>query len=308
MHRSPHRSALLSLGIASSLLCGAAYAQAPAQPQSSQPQSPQAPSPQAPSPQSLPQAEQASPAPAPAAPLPPQIRITDLQRGPVAIAGEVSGVFGDRFVLDDGSGQVLVEAGRGRREVDLQRGQRVTVVGEARRHHFEATSLRLPDGRTVELRERGEGGEEGRAGRMQGGDEMRYGTRGDRMSQGHGMSDGMGMEGDGWRGRGAGDGPGFGGREMDGRGAMGGGWERGGEGRRGQPGARGEWRARGEGELTRAEERGVREHLRQMGYAGIRDIEAGPRVVELKARTPHGRVVAIEMDRETWDFLKLEAD
>jgi hypothetical protein len=118
------------------------------------------------------------------------------------------------------------------------------------------------------------------------------------MSQGHGLSDGTGTDGDGWRGRGA----------MDGRGAMGGGWERGGDGRRDQPGARGEWRARGDGELTRTEERGIREHLRQMGYAGVRDIEAGPRVVELKARTPHGRGVSIELDRETWDFLKLEAD
>lgn len=81
-----------------------------------------------------------------------QTRIADLPQGGVTIVGEVTAVFGNRFVLDDGSGQVLVETGpEWYRDIQVRQGERLTVTGEPERGHFEAFALRRQDGSIVEV-------------------------------------------------------------------------------------------------------------------------------------------------------------
>lgn len=84
-------------------------------------------------------------------------RIEELQqrsRG-IAISGEVRSVVGNDFVLDDGSGEIIVDAGpRWWREIDIQPGERVTVTGEMSKKsgEFDAFSITRADGSTIEIR------------------------------------------------------------------------------------------------------------------------------------------------------------
>jgi RNase P/RNase MRP subunit p29 len=84
-------------------------------------------------------------------------RIEELQqrsRG-IAISGEVRSVVGNDFVLDDGSGEIIVDAGpRWWREIDLEPGERVTVTGEMSKKsgEFDAFSITRADGSTIEIR------------------------------------------------------------------------------------------------------------------------------------------------------------
>ncbi|ERT06091.1 hypothetical protein M595_4004 [Lyngbya aestuarii BL J] len=61
-----------------------------------------------------------------------QVPIQNLQRTPgLTISGEVTGVWGNNFVVNDGTGQILVDAGPSWwHSIDVSVGERVTVVGE----------------------------------------------------------------------------------------------------------------------------------------------------------------------------------
>ena len=69
------------------------------------------------------------------------------------IQGEVSDVFGNRFVLDDGTGRVLVETGPERgQEYDIRAGERLTVYGEPDGDGFDAFRIVREDGSEIEVR------------------------------------------------------------------------------------------------------------------------------------------------------------
>jgi len=61
-----------------------------------------------------------------------QVPIGSLQRRQgVTISGQVRCVVGNEFILDDGTGQIIVDAGpRWFQRIDLVSGERVTVTGE----------------------------------------------------------------------------------------------------------------------------------------------------------------------------------
>jgi hypothetical protein len=84
-------------------------------------------------------------------------RIEELQqrsRG-ITVSGEVRSVVGNDFVLDDGSGEIIVDAGpRWWREIDIEPGEQVTVTGEMSKKsgEFDAFSITRADGSTIEIR------------------------------------------------------------------------------------------------------------------------------------------------------------
>jgi uncharacterized protein YdeI (BOF family) len=83
-----------------------------------------------------------------------QTSISDLQkRSAITIAGKVQSVVGNDFILDDGTGEVIVDAGpRWWRKIDLSPGESVTVIGEMDREEFEAFSITRANGQTIEIR------------------------------------------------------------------------------------------------------------------------------------------------------------
>lgn len=87
-----------------------------------------------------------------------QTPIGNLQRRPagLTIAGEIRSVVGNEFVLDDGTGQIIVDAGPiWYHQLDLQTGDRVTVVGEYDDYDFDAYSITLDGGEVVNIRNAG---------------------------------------------------------------------------------------------------------------------------------------------------------
>ncbi|MBD2463647.1 NirD/YgiW/YdeI family stress tolerance protein [Oscillatoria sp. FACHB-1407] len=81
-----------------------------------------------------------------------QTTIGDLQRqNSVTISGEVVRVQGDDFILNDGTGQILVEAeSRSIRQVNLRAGDRITVAGQYTDDNaFEALSLTPGSGEAI---------------------------------------------------------------------------------------------------------------------------------------------------------------
>lgn len=72
----------------------------------------------------------------------------------LTIAGRVISVVGNSFTLEDGSGQIIVDAGpRWWQPVNLAPGERVTVVGElGRSGEFDAFSITRANGSVVQIR------------------------------------------------------------------------------------------------------------------------------------------------------------
>ncbi len=89
-----------------------------------------------------------------ASPLMAQTPIGSLpQRGGMTIEGTVSDVFGNRFVLQDDSGRVLVETGPDRnRRLDIKPGEKLRVVGRSDDGGFDAFTIRRADGSEIVLR------------------------------------------------------------------------------------------------------------------------------------------------------------
>ncbi|WP_196525172.1 OB-fold nucleic acid binding domain-containing protein [Nostoc commune] len=72
-----------------------------------------------------------------------QIPIGNLQRDPgVSVSGEIRSIVGNEFILDDGTGQIIVDAGpRWYYQLNLRQGERVTVVGKYDDYDFDAFSI-----------------------------------------------------------------------------------------------------------------------------------------------------------------------
>jgi hypothetical protein len=71
------------------------------------------------------------------------------------VRGRVAETYGSRFVLDDGSGRVLVELGRGGGTAPAARGQLITVQGWPGAGTINALYLVGQDGRAYAFGRRG---------------------------------------------------------------------------------------------------------------------------------------------------------
>lgn len=87
-----------------------------------------------------------------------QTRIGELSevRAGITISGKVVG-FGEsdenEWILDDGSGTIVVDAGpRSWRNINVSKGETITVVGEMDDGEFEAFSVTLANGSVINIR------------------------------------------------------------------------------------------------------------------------------------------------------------
>ncbi|WP_256678108.1 DNA-binding protein [Fischerella major] len=85
-----------------------------------------------------------------------QTKISDLQQraNGITVSGKVTQAVGNNFIIDDGTGQLIVDAGpRWWREINLKPGEQVTVTGElGRGGELDAFSITREDGSVVDIR------------------------------------------------------------------------------------------------------------------------------------------------------------
>jgi uncharacterized protein YdeI (BOF family) len=90
---------------------------------------------------------------APAATATTQTPIGAIAPGGIAIEGQVTDIFGNRFVLQDATGRVLVEAGPDwYHRLDIRQGERLRVIGRPDGGSFDAFTIRREDGREITIR------------------------------------------------------------------------------------------------------------------------------------------------------------
>ncbi|MGE0716077.1 MAG: PepSY domain-containing protein [Alphaproteobacteria bacterium] len=202
----------------------------------------------------------------------------------ITITGTVTDIFGNRFVLQDDSGKVLVETGpQWHDRVEVKPGERVTVSGRPERGFFHAFAVTRADGTRIELQPPGPppgGRGPGPGMGPMGGPGMgpMGGPPGER-GPGMGPMGGPGMGPIGGRGPGMGpmagraDGPGRG----PGMGFM----------------AGGPRHVAPEAEKSRE---ALKEILRQAGYRDIEDMERKRHHYEVEARNRFGEKVEVHID------------
>ncbi|MCU0535355.1 MAG: DNA-binding protein [Hydrococcus sp. Prado102] len=83
-----------------------------------------------------------------------QVPIGELQRNPgITISGVIRSVVGNEFILDDGTGEVIVDAGpRWYHQLNLSQGEQVTVVGEYDDYDFDAFRITRESGDVIQIR------------------------------------------------------------------------------------------------------------------------------------------------------------
>lgn len=85
-----------------------------------------------------------------------QTRIGELQQRPAGttITGRVTSVVGNDFIVEDGSGEIIVDAGpRWWQQINVSPDEQVTVVGElARGGEFDAFSITRSNGSVIQIR------------------------------------------------------------------------------------------------------------------------------------------------------------
>ncbi|WP_026734621.1 OB-fold nucleic acid binding domain-containing protein [Fischerella sp. PCC 9605] len=85
-----------------------------------------------------------------------QTKIGDLQQraNGTTVSGKVTQIVGNDFIIDDGTGQLIVDAGpRWWREINLKPGEQVTVTGElGRGGELDAFSITRADGSVIDIR------------------------------------------------------------------------------------------------------------------------------------------------------------
>ena len=101
-----------------------------------------------------------------------QTPISELQSNPgLTISGEIRCIVGNEFILDDGTGQIIVDGGPlWYHQLDLRQGEQVTVVGEYDDYDFDAFMITRSNGEEIVIRKAGgpppwAGGRGGRGGR-----------------------------------------------------------------------------------------------------------------------------------------------
>lgn len=78
-----------------------------------------------------------------------QVPVSQVNNGTVIVKGKVADVFGDRFVLEDSSGRVLVQTPAGTNTLSVTTGETVTVVGLPRDRIFDAAQILRDNGEVV---------------------------------------------------------------------------------------------------------------------------------------------------------------
>ncbi|NDJ23474.1 DNA-binding protein [Nostoc sp. B(2019)] len=85
-----------------------------------------------------------------------QTRIGDLQQrtNGTTVSGKVTQIVGNDFIIDDGTGQLVVDAGpRWWRELNVKSGEQITVTGElGRGGELDAFSITRADGSVINIR------------------------------------------------------------------------------------------------------------------------------------------------------------
>ncbi len=83
-----------------------------------------------------------------------ETRIQDLPgRGDATISGLVTGAWGNTFVLEDDSGNIIVEGGPAwYRELDIEAGERLRVTGRREGERFAAITIEREDGDILRVR------------------------------------------------------------------------------------------------------------------------------------------------------------
>ncbi|NMG09735.1 DNA-binding protein [Brasilonema sp. UFV-L1] len=83
-------------------------------------------------------------------------RISDLRQraNGITVSGRVTQTVGNDFILNDGTGQLIVDAGpRWWREINLKSGEQITVTGElGRGGELDAFSITRADGSVIDIR------------------------------------------------------------------------------------------------------------------------------------------------------------
>lgn len=84
-----------------------------------------------------------------------QTPINELQqRSGITVSGEIRSVVGNDFVLDDGTGQIIVDAGpMWYHQLNLREGERVTVVGIYDDYDFDAFEITRSNGEIIRIRD-----------------------------------------------------------------------------------------------------------------------------------------------------------
>lgn len=83
-----------------------------------------------------------------------QTTVRDLQNAnSTSISGEIVRIYGEDFILDDGTGQILVEAERRPlQQANLEAGERVTITGTYDDDNsFNAISITRENGEVVQI-------------------------------------------------------------------------------------------------------------------------------------------------------------
>jgi uncharacterized protein YdeI (BOF family) len=71
----------------------------------------------------------------------------------LTIAGEITSVVGNEFILSDGTGQIVVDAGpMWYHQLNLQVGEQVTVVGKYDDYDFDAFTITRSNGEVLTIR------------------------------------------------------------------------------------------------------------------------------------------------------------
>lgn len=82
-----------------------------------------------------------------------QTPIGSLSSGGITIEGTVTDVFGNRFVVQDSTGRVLVEAGPERHHrLDIRPGERLRITGRPDKGGFDAFTIRRENGTEIFIR------------------------------------------------------------------------------------------------------------------------------------------------------------
>jgi hypothetical protein len=70
------------------------------------------------------------------------------------IRGTIRSVVGNEFILSDGTGEIIVDAGPlWYRQLDLRVGEEVTVLGEYDDYDFDAFRITYSNGEVIQIRE-----------------------------------------------------------------------------------------------------------------------------------------------------------
>jgi uncharacterized protein YdeI (BOF family) len=90
--------------------------------------------------------------------------------GIVSVKGRIAEVYGDRFVVEDGSGRAMIDAGRDN-GLTIAKGAAITAQGRFDDGQLRASFITTADGEIVQVGPRGRHGHDGKEHRPHGGRE-----------------------------------------------------------------------------------------------------------------------------------------